>query len=41
MKIHDLLYLDRQNEGVVIQQRRRRQGTFVLSLVLGWRAPSC
>ena len=35
MKIHDLLYLDRQNEGVVIQQRRRRQGTFVLSLVLG------
>lgn len=31
----NLLYLDRQNEGVVIQQRRRRQGTFVLSLVLG------
>lgn len=35
MRIHDLLYLDRQNEGMVIQTGKKRRRVFVLSLVLG------
>ncbi len=35
MKIHDLVYFDRQNEGVVISGRGRRRGVFVTSIVFG------
>lgn len=35
MKIHDLLYYDRQNEGVVIQKERSRRWIFTVSIVLG------
>ena len=35
LKIHDLIYFDRQNEGVVVQSRGKRRGLFGLSLVLG------
>ena len=34
-KIHDLIYYDRQNEGVVIQTGRRRLRVFSVSIVLG------
>lgn len=36
MKIHDLIYLDRQNEGMVIQTSKKRRKVFILSLVLGF-----
>lgn len=36
MKIHDLLYFDRQNEGMVIQTGKKRRKVFTLSLVLGF-----
>lgn len=35
MKIHDLIYFDRQNEGVVISGRGGRRGVFVTSIVFG------
>lgn len=35
MKIHDLLYFDRQNEGEVIHRERTRRRVFVWSIVLG------
>ena len=35
MKIYDLLYFDRQNEGVVIQSSGKRQRIFAVSIVLG------
>lgn len=35
MKIYDLIYFDRQNEGVVIQAGKKRQRIFVSSIVLG------
>ena len=35
MKIYDLIYYDRQNEGVVLRTGRGRRRTFSLSLVLG------
>jgi len=34
-KIHDLLYFDRQNEGMVIQTGKKRRRVFGVSLVLG------
>ena len=34
-KIHDLVYFDRQNEGVVIQTGRKRRWVFGASIVLG------
>lgn len=34
-KIHDLLYFDRQNEGVVIQTSKQRRWVFGASIVLG------
>ncbi len=34
-KIHDLVYFDRQNEGVVIQTGRQRRWVFGASIVLG------
>lgn len=36
MKIHDLLYFDRQNEGMVIQTDKKRRKVFILSLALGF-----
>lgn len=36
MKIHDLIYLDRQNEGMVIQTGKKRRRVFIVSLVLGF-----
>lgn len=36
MKIHDLIYFDRQNEGMVIQTGKKRRRIFTLSLVLGF-----
>lgn len=36
MKIHDLIYFDRKNEGMVIQTSRKRRKVFSLSLVLGF-----
>lgn len=36
MKIHDLIYLDRQNEGMVIQTGKKRRKVFTVSLVLGF-----
>ena len=36
MKIHDLLYFDRQNEGMVIQTGKKRRKVFTMSLVLGF-----
>lgn len=35
MKIRDLIYFDRQNEGVVISGRGGRRGVFVISIVFG------
>lgn len=35
MKIHDLIYFDRQNEGMVIQTSRKRRKVFRISLVAG------
>ena len=35
MKIHDLVYFDRQNEGVVISGRGGRRGVFIISIVSG------
>lgn len=35
MKIYDLIYFDRQNEGIVIQTGRKRRWIFSVSLVLG------
>ncbi len=35
MKIHDLIYFDRQNEGVVVQTKGKRRGLFAFSIVLG------
>ncbi|MDE7224408.1 MAG: FtsX-like permease family protein, partial [Acetatifactor sp.] len=35
MKIHDLIHLDRQNEGMVIGSSKKRRKVFILSLVLG------
>lgn len=35
MKIYDLIYFDRQNEGVVIQAGKKRRWMFVSSIVLG------
>lgn len=35
MKIYDLIYFDRQNEGIVIQTSRKRRWIFSVSLVLG------
>ena len=35
MKIHDLIYFDRQNEGIVIQTGKKRRVVFVCSIVLG------
>lgn len=36
MKIHDLLYFDRQNEGMAIRTGKKRRKVFVISLVLGF-----
>ena len=33
--IHDLLYCDRQNEGIVIQTGKKRRAVFTVSIVLG------
>lgn len=35
MKIHDLIYFDRVNEGVVIQTGKKRRRVFSVSIVLG------
>ncbi len=35
MKIYDLIYFDKQNEGVVIQTEKNRQKIFAFSIVLG------
>ena len=35
MKIHDLIYFDRQNEGVVIRTGKRRRAVFLGSIMLG------
>ena len=35
MKIYDLIYFDKQNEGVVIQTEKKRQKIFAFSIVLG------
>lgn len=35
MKIHDLIYFDRKNEGAVIQTGRKRRWVFTASIVLG------
>lgn len=35
MKIYDLIYFDRQNEGAAIQTRKKRQQVFTVSIVLG------
>ena len=35
MKIHELIYFDRQNEGVVVQTKGKRRGLFAFSIVLG------
>lgn len=36
MKIHDLIYYERRNEGTVIQTEKKRRKVFILSLVLGF-----
>lgn len=36
MKIHDLIYYERRNEGTVIQTKKKRRKVFILSLVLGF-----
>ena len=35
MKIYDLIYFDRQNEGAVVQTGKKRRVLFVLSILLG------
>ncbi len=35
MKIYDLIYFDRQNEGIVVQTGRKRRWIFSVSIVLG------
>lgn len=35
MKIYDLIYFDRQNEGAIIQTSKKRQQVFTVSIILG------